>query len=146
MKTYDEEVCNKWLIMRGAYDNYAKSVGMNYTSMFILYAIWHQEDCTQKVICQKTFLPKQTVHSVITGFYKDGLVKLVEIPEDRRNKKIVLTSKGKAFADKIIPTLDNAEERVFAEMSERDRQDFIRLLEHYATALAGEIEKEIKGK
>lgn len=146
MKTYDGEAYNKWLIMRRAYDDYAKSVGMNYSSMFVFYVIWHQKDCTQKVICQKTFLPKQTVHSIITGFYKDELIKLVEIPEDRRNKKIVLTSKGNAFADEIIPALDNAEERVFAEMSEQDRRDFNRLLEHYATALAGELRKEIKGK
>lgn len=83
--------------------------------------ITDSEECTQKLICEQTFLPKQTVNAVITGFYKKGLVELHELPSDRRNKTIHLTEKGVAYAEQIIPQIREAEYAAFESLTIEQR-------------------------
>ncbi len=85
-----------------SYEDYARSVGLSYTSLSILSALYGAENCTQKMLCESCFLPKQTVNTAITAFYKKGWVRLEELPEDRRNKTIHFTPEGQAAADEIM--------------------------------------------
>lgn len=51
---------------------------LNSTSHSILSALYESEDCTQKVLCDPCFLPKQTVHTAVTTFYKTGWIQMEE--------------------------------------------------------------------
>lgn len=53
-----------------SYEEYAKSVGLSFTSLTILCAIYRTEQCTQKRLCEQCFLPKQTVNAAVAAFYK----------------------------------------------------------------------------
>lgn len=77
IKQYDSYL-QQWC---AGYEDYAKSVGLSYTSLSVLEAIYAQPDCTQKQLCQTCFLPKQTVNAVVTSFYKKGWVRLEEVPD-----------------------------------------------------------------
>ena len=88
------QFCDAWQGLNVIYEDYARSVNVPYTALQILTLITQQDGCTQKDICKKTFLPRQTVNTVITGFYKNGWVTLRELPEDRRVKSIHLTQAG----------------------------------------------------
>lgn len=77
--------CNAWQSISIIYEDYARKSGISYNSLYILNAIQQIKDCTQKQICEKTLLPKQTVNNVITAFYKSGYIELREFPENRRN-------------------------------------------------------------
>ena len=68
IKQYDSYL-QQWC---AGYEDYAKSVGLSYTSLSVLEAIHALPDCTQKQLCQLCFLPKQTVNAVVTSFYKKG--------------------------------------------------------------------------
>lgn len=68
------QFCNAQRALDLIYEDYAKAVHMPYTSLRILNLIAREEVRTQKAICEHTFLPKQTVNSIITGFYRKGLV------------------------------------------------------------------------
>ena len=57
------------------YDDYARTVGISYTTLFVLYLIRQYEECTQKIICEKTMLPKQTVNNVIKKLIEQGHVR-----------------------------------------------------------------------
>ena len=46
-----------------SYGEYAKSVGLSYTSLSLLSAIYETEQCTQKLLCERCLLPKQTAEA-----------------------------------------------------------------------------------
>ena len=71
--------CNAWQSISVIYEDYARKSGISYNSLYILNAILYTENCTQKQICEKTLLPKQTVNKVITGFFKSGYIELRKI-------------------------------------------------------------------
>ena len=71
--------CNAWQSISVIYEDYARKSGISYNSLYILNAILYTENCTQKQICEKTLLPKQTVNNVITVFFKSGYIELRKI-------------------------------------------------------------------
>ena len=120
-----QQFCNRWQGMNMVYEDYARSVNVPYTTLQILNFIVTEENCTQKTICERTFLPKQTVNSVITGFYKKGLVVLRELPADRRTKTIHLTEEGQKFADEIIPQIRKAEYDAMERLTPEQRENLL---------------------
>ncbi|MDR0637715.1 MAG: MarR family transcriptional regulator [Spirochaetaceae bacterium] len=113
------------------YEDYARSVNIPYTTLHILTLITQMENCTQKAICERTFLPKQTVSNVITLFYKQGIVELKEVSADRRNKTIHLTKSGQQFADSLIPQIQNAEYEAMEKLTPKQRQALIEGIKIY---------------
>lgn len=103
------------------YEEYAKSVGLSYTSLQILELIYDTEECTQKMLCEKTFMPKQTVNTIITAFYKKGIVRLAELPEDRRTKTVSFTPEGKEYAEKIVVKMKYSDQKAMELLSEVQR-------------------------
>jgi DNA-binding MarR family transcriptional regulator len=135
------EYCRLYREFNLEYEYYAKSVGMTYSSLLVLCIIYdHPEDCTQKTICDENFLPKQTVHQIITSLYKQGIIKLVEVESDRRYKTIHLTDSGLEYANGMIPKIKDAENKAMKRLNKNQRSDliectrlFISHLRHYLT-------------
>ena len=125
------------------YEEYAKSVGLSYTGLAILCAVYDMENCTQKMICEKCFLPKQSVNSVITMFYKQGWVTLEEQPEDRRNKTISFTKAGKVYAEGVLSRVREAERIAMESLSDEQRKALVELTHKYVT-MCGEAIKQLK--
>jgi DNA-binding MarR family transcriptional regulator len=120
------------------YEDFAKTVGVPYFSMYVLYFIYQEGDtCTQKIICEKTLLPKQTVNAIITSFLKKKILELSETKEDRRVKYIRLTKSGKKYVDKFIPKIIDAELDAMEKMTSEQRASFVE-----ATRLYGEHLRE----
>ena len=120
--------CNAWQSLDMIYEDYARKVGISYNSLYILNAILQTENCTQKLICERTLLPKQTVNNVVTGFYKDGYVELREFPENRRIKTIHLTKQGRAYADSVIPHIHQAEQIAMETLTEEQQDRVIEIV------------------
>lgn len=100
VENYINQYCSYIHEWDAVYEEYAKSVGLSYTGLIILYEIYEIENCTQKKLCEYCFIPKQTVNAVVTSFYKNGWIMLEEMPQDRRNKTIHLTEKGRKILKK----------------------------------------------
>lgn len=114
------------------YDDYAKSVGLTFMSLLILEIIFATpENCTQKLICQQTRLPKQSVNTVIKSFLDQGYMDLKEDPSDRRNKKIRLSEAGRTYAKNIIETMWNAEQLAMEKMTLEQRNMLVELIGLY---------------
>ncbi len=131
--------CNAWQSLDIIYEDYARKVGISYNSLYILNAILQTENCTQKLICERTLLPKQTVNNVVTGFYKDGYVELREFPENRRIKTIHLTKQGRAYADSVIPHIHRAEQIAMETLTEEQQDTLLRLMDVYVSAFRKEM-------
>lgn len=127
------EYCRSWREVSLAYEISARAVGMSYSSMFILNIIFvNPKTCTQKYICEETLLPKQTVNAIITGFLKQGFVKLTESESDRRNKIVHLTKQGRELAQTIIPKIQKAESQAMGMLDAGQRTALLENAARYA--------------
>lgn len=71
---------SSWRKIDELYGKYAKSVGLTSLGLLILDTIYTMpENYTQKEICEKTNLPKQTVNVIIKTLWKEGYIELKEI-------------------------------------------------------------------
>ena len=116
-------------------DTYAKSVGLNFIEILVLEILCEPGPHTQKALCTKLELPKQFINTIINSFREDSLVTLKEA-NDRRNKEILLTEKGKQFAEKVVIPLQ--------EMEESAMESFTAEELHYCTALSEKYEKSFE--
>lgn len=115
------------------YGRYAKSVGLTSLGLIVLDIIYNMSNnCTQKVICEKTNLPKQTVNAIIRSFWEEGYIELKEIDTDRRNKEIRLSKSGQEYGDRVIGELIKAKKQTLGQFTYEQRQlmiDFMKKLE-----------------
>lgn len=127
------EYCSCLQEWNASYEEYAKSVGLSFTSLSLLSAIYWTEKCTQKLLSERCFLPKQTVNAVITSFYKRGWVRLEELPEDRRNKTVHLTGTGAAEAEHILQRVHQSEQLAMERLTEQERAVLLSATRRYVT-------------
>lgn len=125
-----------------SYEEYAKSVGLSYTSLSILSTIYEMENCTQKRLCEQCFLPKQTVNAIVTIFYKKKWIRLEELPEDRRNKTIHFTELGRAEAERILEKIYRSERLAMSRLTEEERMILLSATKQYVT----ECKEAMKGQ
>lgn len=132
---------NIFLKMDRDYERYAKSFGMTYSSLAMFQHIWEYQPCTQKQLCEITMLPKQTVHSIVMSFVKQGYIEVLESPEDRRQKTLSLSVEGINFANKVLPKIKNAEDRSIEQFSAEEKETFFMLLEKFSSTFSEELNK-----
>lgn len=118
-----------WQRLNHVYEEFAKKQDLTYISMFILQLI--DDGTTQKELCDTLYFPKQTVNKVILSFEKKGYITLVENPQDKRSRSIMMTKKGREFQNTVIPAIERAELETFASLSEQEQQIMTDLWEKY---------------
>jgi DNA-binding MarR family transcriptional regulator len=123
-----------WYKMDSLYDLYAKSVGLNFPTILVLYLLCDSaETYTQKGLSEKLGLPKQFVNSIMKSFWEQGYVELKEA-KDRRNKHIILTDKGKEYASSVLMPLEEAESIAWASFSAEEIKNLAKTTEKYNKA------------
>lgn len=116
-----------YFAVNAAYESWAKEHGLTANALFVLYVIQEfAEQCTQKLICEKLLLPKQTVSTILETFEKKGYVTKETAASDKRNKYILFTEAGRKYADEILASLLHFEEKAFRGMERKERAAFIR--------------------
>lgn len=105
------------------YEKLAKIHGLTSSTLFVLYMIYkNQGQCTQRLICEKLFLPKQTVNTILDSFERKGYILRQVADFDKRNKYILLTESGKHYAESVLMDMFHMEETAFANMTTEERQ------------------------
>ncbi len=99
-----------------------------------LSALYEIENGTQKRLCEPCFLPKQTINTAVTTFYKKGRIRMEELPEDRRNKTIHFTDEGRREAEGILQKVRDSEHQEMKDLSKAEREQLLSLTERYVTA------------
>ena len=128
-----------WHRIENLYDVYAKSQGMNFTAILVLeYLSSPGEIYTQKALCEKLSLPKQTVNVIVNSFREQGYVQLTEA-KDRRNKELALTDEGKKYAEKISGHFQTMEAKTWECFAENELLAFVETTEKYEKSLANVV-------
>ena len=121
------------------YRGVAKTLGVSDSVFWILYSLRERSGgATQSEICNMLYEPKQTVNSALKKMEAEGYITMASHP-DRRRKLLVLTQKGEELAEKTADKVLALECSALREMSEADRQAFLRLFQTYTEILKEKI-------
>lgn len=126
------------------FEHYAKSFGLSHTNFKILLNIFFAKNITQKMLCEILTLPKQTVNAAITYFYKKGYIKLIENPENRREKIIHFTEEGKKYSENIISRFSEAQFYIIRRDRYEDMNIFMKTFEDFVELSCNSIETIMK--
>ena len=126
---------------RGVYSRWSGEHGISYHEMLVLYTIREHGYCTQKQICERYILPKQTINNVIVAMRKAGIL----IPDDNRSKgkekAFILSRQGEAYAAPFLKSLDTVENRALEQLGKEKLQALTDLLLEYDLALHAAMEE-----
>ena len=129
------KVQKAWLDMDKTYNRYAKSFNLSMGTLFILELLYESEKIyNQKAISERLELPKQFVNSVMKYFLEQEYIELKE-SEDRRNKSIYLTERGKQFADLVLTPLNGMQATIWDSMTEEEIEILTNTIDKYNVAI-----------
>lgn len=116
------------------YHDIALRLGLSDSAFDILYSISELGDgCLQKVICNATCIPKQTIHSSIRQMEKSGYLTLSS--GKGRSMHITLTDLGKNLLERTIYPVMQMEGEAFHCMTDEECQQMLALFGKYIQAL-----------
>lgn len=122
------------------YAGCAKRHGLTVNELFVLDILWFApQGCTQKQICKRLSANKQTIAAVTARFFKKGYIALEAVPEDRRNKRICFTERGREYARAVIPPAAAAENRAMESLGLAGSAELVRLTEIFTESMEKEF-------
>lgn len=129
-----------WMELDDLYSDYAKSSGLPECAFWIFYTLYESKDVyTQKDLSEKWSLSRQTVNSALKKLESEGLVGLVPLPGQKKNKQLVLTEEGDVFAQKVVIPIIEAEQNAFGGLSSEEQKMLLCLTQKYLRKLRAEI-------
>lgn len=130
-----------WIETNQLYETWARQRGMSLYELLVILSIVEADGAVlQKDICQRFAIPKQTVNAIIKTLADKGWLELKVSEQDRRSRKLYLTSEGSAQAAQIAQALQEHEAQVWLRLG-LDRAE--QLIEH--TALYNRYFREVNG-
>lgn len=126
--------------MDETYHLYAKKQEISDTILWLLYSLYESNaPFTQRELCSAWHYPPQTINSALKNLERQGVIELAATSDNKKNKLILLTEKGRELAQKIIFPLVHAEEKAFQGMEPEEKELLLSLLQKYVKLLQREI-------
>lgn len=128
-----------------AYSDYARKVNFTYTELQVINLINDTPGCTQKMICDASLLPKQTVNNILKKLIENKIVILDN--STHKNKTISFTEIGKSYTNQLLTPLREAEIKAMSSLTSEERDALEELLTKYTESFASYInidKEEIK--
>lgn len=122
-------------IADGAYYRLARSSGVSWHTLSLLYALDDGQPHSQKQICQEWLIPKTTINTVVKSCEKAGYVTLQAMPGRTRQRQICLTEAGRDYAKQTLDGMYRAEEAAMAGTLGQFSPEFVSALERFAEEL-----------
>lgn len=119
--------------IRGAYAAWARKNGINYHELLLLYSLRENPKCSQKLVCDSYFLPKQTIHNIVRTYQSKGWMEL--LPGEGKEKLLMLTESGRAHSASIMGPVERMEQEVVRRMGLDPLRRMTELAFDYGTIL-----------
>ena len=117
----------------GAYYFCARHVGVKENALALLFALDDGQPHSQTQIARDWLIPKTTVNTVVQEMARQGYVTLTS--GQPREKHIVLTPAGRAYADEVMGEIKQAERQALEQTMAEYPPEFIDAMEHFAGRL-----------
>lgn len=139
-KQHSELVNRQIKELFGVYRDAVKDLDVSETEFWIWYTLLGVDgEHTQQDICIKWSLPKQTVNTIMTRMRLKKYVYLEVIPGTRNRKVIRLTEAGRAYGEKMIHPITQAQEKAFAKISPEELEFVNQIIGKYIKIIKGEL-------
>lgn len=99
----------------GVYDRMASKLGVKLNMICLLYALDDGSPHSQRQLSEDWLLPRTTFNTITKECIERNYVTLEPIPGKRRERNIVLTDTGRAYARECLDGIYRAEEKAFAD-------------------------------
>ena len=90
----------------------------------VIFALWNEDNIPIKNLVEKTSLDKATLTGIIDRLERDGYVKRIPSPGDKRSTLISRTGKDEIFKSKIPEVSDQQNELFYKGFSVKEIKDF----------------------
>ncbi len=128
-------------LTKGQFSKYilrkARKIGLLRGQPHILEYLATNDGCSQTEVCEAWDLDKSTVSGLIERMERDGLIRVERKEDDRRKKKLFLTSKGTELGKKMDVYMKQLDELAFAGISEEEQEQFMSVLSRIYQNLKG---------
>ena len=108
----------------------------------VIFALWNEDNIPIKKLVEKTSLDKATLTGILDRLERDGYVKRIPSPDDKRATLISRTGKDEIFKSKIGDVSDQQNALFYKGFSTKEIKDFEeylkRILDNCKQAEAGE--------
>lgn len=108
-----------------------ESYGVSHPQFVIMATLlWfeaHQHNTTQILIVHQTKLDKMTVSKSLKKLTALGFVNRMEHESDTRAKNVILTDKGKAMVETLVPIVEGVDAKFFDRVLKPDQQQLIKI-------------------
>lgn len=105
-----------------------KQYGISASEIPVFMQLFHEEGITQDQIALKMALNKSAITRIIQGLMEKDLIKKEKDQNDHRCNRIYLTEKGHALKAPILAARNKLNERLLNQMTAKEQDEFIRLL------------------
>ncbi len=129
---------------RGIYSVWSFAHRISYNEMLVLYTLRDQGYCTQKQICDRYMLPRQTIHHVVSEMRGRKLLQYSREHSSGREKAFVLSKEGEAYAAPSLASLDEIESGALERLGPGKLQQLTQLLWEYDQALSAAMDRQRK--
>lgn len=121
------------------YSRAGAASGLSDSTFDILYALTlYGDGCSQRELCDRCWIGKQTVHSALGRLVGQGLIRVE--PGEGRATRVLLTEGGRCVVDQKVRPIVQAEARALASLSSEELDALEGLLMRYHDALATECD------
>lgn len=139
-----EQLGHSITYIKQMYTLWAKNEGLdNVHVLWILCSLLRHPHRSQQEICTDFFIPKQTLSPICKNLLKEGIIEPTAVCLDKREKRIQLTEKGRAFAEPMMARLNMLENKVFTRLGEEKSEVLITLTRQLSEFLGEEILSDI---
>lgn len=123
------------------YRRAARKFNLPELSLWILYVLRENSECTQKDLVDQLLQSKQSIHSALKTLIQDRYVELEYQDNNHRSKYIRLTEKGSALAEGTADKIVEAEHKAFLCLADEDRVMLLNLLGRLTSLMDAEMER-----
>lgn len=115
---------------------YQERHGLDIPAWRVIATLGFRNDaCSAQYIAQCTRTHKSTISRAVTTLLNGNLIERVENEADRREFRLQLTKKGRAFYEELFPQLLRREDEILASLSAQERKQL--------SVLLGKIEQSL---
>lgn len=123
------------------YRKYAAKKGVPESRFFILYSLYVASgNITQTDICDMWDVPLQTINSCLKQMEKEGVLTLYVDDDNRRKKRVRLTTEGEKIAEELVEPVVRAEKASFESLSPEEQSKLLELTKRQLKVLKEFVE------
>lgn len=122
----------------------AKENDLTYNALMLLLMLYYYDNLTQKQVCDALFLPKSSVHSMLSDLIKREYLELMA-GGNKKEKYIVPTAAGEALVKKVVLETKQMENGTLKSLSEAEITAFMETAKKLTAQMKEEAENLYKG-